>query len=162
MTSVIERLHRNAIVFGTLAALAWTAYGFVSVASQLGARFGTRSAVAIAMPLLAGGYAFSRGSGVLRRIRDLPAAVRFCASLVAGGLVMASVRAFLQLYPILVAELWVASCIAVLVFASGAIPLFALDRPDAVPARPLALFWGMAAGMLFYVVVFGVPRIVPG
>ena len=76
----------------------------------------------------------------VHRIRRLPAAVRFSASLVAGALAMASVRFFLVLYPFPVAELVIASCIAILAFTSGSPP---------GSNRPLAPF-GLAAGMLLY------------
>jgi hypothetical protein len=152
---------RFAIVFGTLGVLAWIAFAFVSVEFRLGTRYGIRSAAGIALPMIAGGYAFAAHRGFLRRLRDLPAAVRFSASLVAGALVMASIRFFLVLYPLVIPELVIASCIALLVFASDSIPGLALDVPPRWSDRPLAPFYGLAAGMLLYLVVYGVPRI-PG
>jgi len=153
---------RLLVVFGTLGTIAWIAFDLVSVAFRLGARIGIRSAVALALPILAGGYAFVYHAGTLRRIRDWPAAVRFTASLVAGALIAAALRSYLVLYPILIVELWVASCLAMLAFASDAVPGLALDEPRARSDRPLAPFYGLAAGVLLYSVLFGVPRIVPG
>jgi hypothetical protein len=65
---------------------------------------------------------------------------------------MASLPFFLTFYPIPIAELLVSSCIAALAFGSGALP---------GPAQPLAPF-GIAAGMIAYVALLGVPRILPG
>jgi hypothetical protein len=105
--------------------------------------------VASLAPLLAGGYVSSIHGGALHRIRSLPAAVRFAAALAAGALAMASIQLFLVFYPIPVAELVVASCIAALVFGSGSIPGL---------GPPLAPF-GFAAGMVAWVALFGVPII---
>ena len=155
-------LHRTAcalIAFATLGLLAWLAVRFVWVEFRLGPRYGIRSVAAIALPLVAGGYAFAGHRRALRWLRDLPFAVRFAASALAGALILASVRYFLVLYPILGAELWLASCAALLVFASDTLPGFALDRPRAQPKWPLAPHCGLAAGMLLYVAVYGVPRL---
>lgn len=151
---------RALIVFGTLGVLAWIAFRFASVEFRLGTRYGIRSVAAIALPLVAGGYAFAAHRGVLRRLRDLPAVIRFAASLIAGALVLASVRFFLVLYPVMGAELWIGSCLALLVFASDTLPGFALDEPRAQPRWPLAPHSGLVAGMLLYLAVYGVPRIV--
>ena len=124
-------------MFGTLGMLAWIAFDFVSVQFRLGTRFGIRSAAGIALPMVAGGYAFAAHRGFVRRLRDLPAGVRFSASLLAGALVMASIRFFLVLYPFLISELVVASCIALLVFASGAFPGISPDEPGARRPRRL-------------------------
>ena len=78
----------------------------------------------------------------------------------AGALVMASIRFFLVLYPFLISELVVASCIALLVFASGAFPGISPDEPGAQATPSLAPFYGLAAGVLLYLALFGVPRIV--
>jgi len=152
---------RYLIVFGTLGTLAYLAVDLLSLAFRLGTRIGIRSAVGIALPILAGSYAFVVRRDSLRRIRKLPASARFFASVLAGALTMASIRFFLVLLPFPVAELLVASCIAVLAFASGSFPGLALDAPTARSDRPLTLFLGVATGMLLYIVVFGVPRVVP-
>ena len=123
------------------ASLAYLAFQLVAIEFRLGARNGIRSLVVMSAPLLAGAYLFVTRRGALGRIRALPAAVRFAPSLAAGALAMASLPSFLTFYPIPIAELLVASCIAVLVFGSGALPGL---------APPLAPF-GIAAGMLAYV-----------
>ncbi len=148
----LDGVTRSIAVLGTLGALAHLAYDLVSIAFQLGLRIGIRSAVALIVPIFAGSYVFVAHRDFLRRIRRLPAALRFSAALVAGTLAMASIRFFLVLYPLPIAELVIASCIAVLAFTSGSPP---------GSSRPLAPY-GLAAGMLLYLVCFGVPRIVPG
>ena len=152
---------RLLIVFGTLGTLAWIAFQLVSIQFRLGTRFGIRSAAGIALPMAAAGYVFAAHRGFVRRIRDLPAAVRFTASLLGGGLIMAALRFFLMFYPLVISELVVASCAALLVFASDSVPGIALDPPRARSLSPLAPFFGLAAGMLLYIAVFGVPQI-PG
>jgi hypothetical protein len=145
--------------FAALGLLAWIAVRFVWVEFRLGPRYGVRSVAAIALPLVVGGYAFAAHRGALRRLRDLPVAVRFAASALAGALILASIRHFLVLYPILGAELWLGSCAALLVFASDTLPGVALDRPRAQPKWPLAPHCGLAAGMLLYLAVYGAPRL---
>ena len=146
------RVARFLILFGTLGALAYIARELVVLEFRLGTRSGIRSVVALAAPLVAGGYLSAIHRPALHRIGALPAALRFAAALAAGALAMASVRFFPLFYPIPVAELVVAACIAVLGFGSGSIPWL---------ARRLAPS-GVAAGMLAYVVLFGIPRIVHG
>jgi hypothetical protein len=147
------------VVFATLAALAGIALELVVVAFRLGPRIGIRSAVAVAAPILAGGYVSVYHAGALRWLRGWPAALRFALSFTAGALIAAALRSYLVLYPILVVELGVASCLSLLAFASGAVRGTAADEP---PSWPLAPFFGVLAGALGYVALFGVPRIVPG
>jgi hypothetical protein len=143
---------RNAIAIGALCALAYFAFELVALEFRLGVRNGIRSLVMLIAPLLAGAYFAVARRGALHRARALPTPVRFAASLVAGALVMASLPYFLTFYPLPIAELLVASCIALLLFASGSLP----GLPP--PVAPL----GVAAGMLAYVVLFGIPRLVAG
>jgi hypothetical protein len=143
---------RQVIAVGALFALGWFAYQLVALEFRLGMRNGIRSLAVMAAPLLAGAYLAVARRGALRRARAVPAAVRFAVSLAAGALVMASIPYFLMFYPLPVAELLVASCIALVLFASGTLP----GLPQ--PVAPL----GLAAGMLLYVAVFGIPRLVPG
>lgn len=156
----LHRAAHAAIAFATLGVLAWITSRFVSVEFRLGPRYGIRSVTAIALPIVAGGYAFAAHRGALRWLRDLPVVVRFAASVIAGALILASIRFFLVLYPILGAELWIGACISLLVFASDTLPGFALDHPPARSRWTLAPHVGLAAGMLLYVAVYGVPRIV--
>lgn len=141
---------RFAFACATLAVLAWFAVQLVAIAFRLGPRLGIRSACAVALPLLAGAYGYGSGRHSLRRIRALPAAVRFALALAAGALALASVPWFLPLLPIPAGELVIASCFAALALA------FAAD-----PRGAMALLYGAAAGMIGYVAVYGVPRIVP-
>jgi hypothetical protein len=141
---------RLALACAALAALAWFAYQLVSIAFRLGPRLGIRSASAIALPLLAGAYGYVSGRHSLRRIRALPFAVGFALALAAGALALASVPWFLPLLPIPASELVIASCIAALALA------FASD-----PQGAMALVYGTAAGMILYVAVLGIPRVVP-
>ena len=67
---------------------------------------------------------------------------------------MASIRYFLALYPFPVAELLIASCIALLAFALA-------SRSRGTPSRPLAPDRRSPRACSLYVAVFGVPRIVP-
>ena len=143
---------RKAIAFGALCALGWFAYQLVALEFRLGMRNGIRSLVVMAAPLLAGAYFAVARRGALHRARAVPAAVRFAVSLAAGALVMASLPYFLMFYPLPVAELLVASCIALVLFASGSLP----GLPQ--PVAPL----GLATGMLAYVLLFGIPKLVPG
>ena len=140
---------RMVFAFATLAALAWFAFELVSIAFRLGPRNGVRSAVGVALPLLAGTYGLVSGRHSVRRIRALPLAVRFALSLAAGALALASVPYFLRLIPIPASELVITSWIAALALA------FASDTRGS-----MALFYGTAAGMILYVAVFGVPRVV--
>lgn len=134
----------------TLAALAWFVYQLVTTAFRLGTRLGIRSAAAIALPLLGATYGYVSGRHSLRRIRALPLAVRLALSLAAGALALASVPWFLPLLPIPASELLITSWIAVLALA------FASDARGST-----ALFCGTAAGMILYVALRGMPRIVP-
>ena len=145
------RAARLVFACATLAALAWFAYGLVSIAFRLGPRIGIRSAIGVALPLLAGGYGFVTGRHSLRRIRALPFAARFALAVVASALAVASVPYFLPLLPIPASELVITTCIALLALA------FASDPPGS-----MALFYGAAAGMILYVAVYGIPRVVPG
>ena len=113
---------RRVVAFAALAALGWFAYQLVALEFRLGTRNGIRSVAVMAAPLLAGAYLAVARRGALHRARAVPAAARFAVSLAAGALVMASIPYFLMFYPLPVAELLVASCIALLVFASGALP----------------------------------------
>ena len=115
----------------------------------LSADFAIRSVLALIVPIFAGSYAFVVHRDFVHRVRRLPAALRFSASLAAGALAMASLRFFLVLYPFPIAELTIASCMAVLAFTCASLP---------GARRPLAPY-GLAAGMLLYFVVYGVPRI---
>jgi hypothetical protein len=157
MASVLG-VARFAIVFGTLAALAYLAFDLVSISVRLGARIALRSAAGIALPLVGAGYALSAGRDSREEIPRLSVAVRFAAALVAGALTVAAIRFFLALLPFPVAELLLASCIAVLASAARC----ALDASRPGSNRSLALFVGVASGMLLYVVAFGIPRVVPG
>jgi hypothetical protein len=143
-------LARFALACATLAALAWFAYQLVAIAFRLGPRLGIRSASAIALPLLAGAYGYVTGRHSLRRIRALPAPARCALGLAAGALALASVPWFLPLLPIPASELVISSCIALSALA------FASD-----PRGSMALLSGAAAGMILYVAVLGVPRVVP-
>ena len=143
---------RRAIALAALAALGYFAWQLVALEFRLGTRNGIRSLVVMTAPLLAGAYFAVARRGALHRARAVPAALRFAASLAAGALVMASIPYFLMFYPLPVAELLVASCIALLLFASGPLP----ELPE--PVAPI----GLATGMLVYVLVFGIPRLLPG
>jgi len=143
-------LARFAFACATLGALAWFAYQLVAIAFRLGPRLGVRSASAIALPLLAGAYGYVSGRHSLRRIRALPASIRFALALAAGALALASVPWFLPLLPIPASEIVIGSCIALFALA------FASD-----PRGSMALLYGATAGMILYVIVLGVPRVVP-
>jgi hypothetical protein len=147
----LHRVARATVLCGTLAALAWFAYGLVSVAFRLGPRLGIRSAIGILLPLFAGCYGFATGRHSLRRIGALPVGVRFAVGLAAGALALASVPFFLPMLPLPGSELLIASCIAALALG------FASDAERATP-----LVGGVAVGMVLYLAVWGVPRIVPG
>jgi hypothetical protein len=134
----------------TLAALGWFAFQLVSIAFRLGPRPGVRSAAAVALPLLGGTYGLVSGRHSLRRIRALPLSARFAIGLAAGALALGSVPWFLPLLPIPASEFLIASCIAVLALA------FASDARGS-----MALYYGTAAGMILYVAVQGMPRVVP-
>jgi hypothetical protein len=136
-------------MLGVLAYLAWRV---VALEFRLGTRIGIRSILVLALPLLAGGYLSAVHPALRQRIGALPAAVRFMAALAAGALTMAAIRQFSQLYPLPAAELAVASCFAVIAFGSGA---------SRARGRSLAP-WGIAAGMLGYVALLGIPRAVLG
>ena len=141
---------RFAFACATLAALAWFAFQLVSIAFRLGPRFGIRSAAIIVLPLLAGSYGYVSGRHSLRRIRALPLAARFAIGLTAGALALGSVPWFLPLLPIPASEFVITSWIAALALA------FASDA-----RASMALFYGTAAGVILYVAVLGVPRVVP-
>lgn len=72
---------------------------------------------------------------------------------------MAAFRFLVDFSPIPVTELLVASCISVLVFASDSLPRLALDVPQSSDDQPLAFFYGVASGMLLYIILFGFPPI---
>jgi hypothetical protein len=143
---------RRVTSLAALCALAVLAYQLVALEFRLGLRNGIRGAAVLAAPLLAGAYLHVMRPGALQSVRSLPAAIRFAASLVAGALATAALPLFLDFYPIPIAELLVATCAAVLVFGSKALPGL---------APPVAPF-GIAAGMLGYVALFGIPRVLPG
>ena len=139
---------RTAIAIGTFAALGYFAWELVAVAFRLNTRIGIRSALGLALPLVGAGYAVSARP---RWLGSGPTALRFAASLAIGALAPASVRWFLPLLPIPGAELWIASCAALLAAS------FAAERE-----RSLPLFTGVAIGMVAYVACFGIPQVVPG
>ena len=145
----VARAGRFAFAGATFAALAWFVFEVVSVAFRLGARIGIRSAAGVALPLVAASYGFASGRR-LRRIGALPFAARGALGLAAGAIALASVPYFLRLLPIPASELAVTSCMGLLALA------FASD-----PKRSMPLFYGAAAGMILYVAVYGVPRVVP-
>ena len=67
---------RVAIALGTIGALAYFAFDLVSIAFRLGTRTGVRSAVGVALPLLAGSYAIVSRRGAPGAMGGPPAAVR--------------------------------------------------------------------------------------
>jgi hypothetical protein len=146
-------------VFGTLGILASLALYLLSHSFEAGIPTGIRSLAGICLPILTGSFVFVLKRSSLRRIAEVPAGIAFSASLLAGALVMAALRFLVDLSPIPVAELLVASCISVLVFASESLARLAFDAPQSSEERPLALFYGVACGMLAYIVLFGFPRI---
>lgn len=146
-------------VFGTLGILASLALYLLSHAFEAGVPIGIRSLAAILLPILSGSFVFVLKRSSLRRIAEVPAGVAFTASLVAGALVMAALRFLVHFSPIPLAELLVASCMSVLVFASDSLAKLAFEVPRSSEDRPLALFYGVASGMLLYIVLFGFPRI---
>ena len=141
---------RFAFACATLAALAWFAFQLVSIAFRLGPRIGIRSAAAISLPLLGGTYGFVSGRHSLRQIRALPLAARLAIGLCAGAIALSSVPWFLPLLPIPASEFLISSCLAALALA------FASDARGS-----MALFYGAAAGMILYVALHGMPRVVP-
>ena len=141
---------RFAAALGVLAVLAYLAYRIVSVAFQLGIRFGIRSVLSLIVPMFVGAWLSVRHREAVLSLRRLPAYVRFSASLAAGTLAMASLPWFARFYPLPISELIVASCIAILAYTSTSVP---------GSARPLAPY-GLAAGMLLYLFAFGAPRMI--
>jgi hypothetical protein len=152
---------RFVTVFGTLGILVSLALYLLSYAFKAGAFVGIRSLAAMLLPILGGSYLFVLKRSTLRRIMDLPTGVAFSGSLLAGALIMGALRFLVQFSPIPIAELLVASCISVLVFASDSLAKLAFDVPQSVEDRSLPLFYGVASGMLLYIVLFGFPRIGP-
>jgi hypothetical protein len=146
-------------VFGTLGILACLALYLLSHSFKAGIPVGIRSLAAILLPILGGSFVFVLQRSSLRRFREVPAGVAFLGSLSAGALIMAALRFLVDFSPIPVAELLVASCISVLVFAADSLPRLAFDVPQASEDRPIALFYGVASGMLLYIVLFGFPRL---
>jgi hypothetical protein len=141
---------------GALAALVYFTVHVVSVELRLGARIAVRSAAGLALPMLAGGYAFASGRTAAGATARVPAAIRFAASAVLAALAMASIHFFLHLIgiPVPIAELLLASCIAIVAVAAGR----ALDARHRASAS-FASAYGVAAGLLLFVAVYGVPRI---
>ena len=146
-------------VFGTLAILSGLALYLLSHAFEFGLFVGIRSLAAILLPILAGSFVFVVRRSSLRRISEASAGVAFAGALAAGGLIMAAFRFLVDFSPIPVAEILVASCLSVLVFASDSLARLAFDVAQPSADRPLALFYGVASGMLLYIVLFGFPRI---
>lgn len=146
-------------VVGTLGVLACLALYQVSDAFQAGFSVGIRSLAGVLLPILAGSFVFILRRSLLRRLREVPAGLAFAGSLLAGVLIMAAFRFLVDFSPIPVTELLVASCISVLVFASDSLPRLALDVPQSSDDQPLAFFYGVASGMLLYIILFGFPPI---
>jgi hypothetical protein len=161
--SPLDRVVRPLVVLGVLGVCAAIAYQLVSVAFRLGARIGIRSALGVALPLFAASFLLAAHRDAVRWVRRLPAGVRFGAALVAGALCAASLPFFLRLLPtaIPVAELLTATCVALVAVGSDAIPGLAANAPQTRQQQPLAPFFGIAAGMLLYVTLWGLPRITP-
>jgi len=149
-------LARAVLVLGTLAALGYFAWGLVVIAFRLGPRIGIRSALGLALPLIASGYALAAPRTHAQS--RLPVAGHLAGACVAGALALAAIPRFLALLPFPVAELCIASCAALLAVAARR----ALDASHPESSRALARFAGVAAGMLGYVLLFGVPQVVPG
>jgi hypothetical protein len=53
----------------------------------------------------------------------------------------------------------IASCISVLIFASDSLQRVALQGSETVGDRALPFYYGVASGMLLYVVLLGFPTI---
>ena len=149
-------LARAALVLGTLAALGYFAWELVVIAFRLGPRIGTRSALGIALPLIGSGYALAAPRTHAQS--RLPVAVSLAGACLAGALALAAIPRFLALLPFPVAELCIASCAAWLAVAAQR----ALDASHPGSSRALARFAGVAAAMLGYVLLFGIPQVVPG
>jgi hypothetical protein len=144
------------VALGALGTLGYLAFHVVEIEFRLGTRIGVRSAAGIALPLLAGGYAFAARRGAAGGSPRLPAAVRFVASFAVAWLTMTSLRLFLRLLaiPIPIAELLIASCIAIVALAAArALVARGTSRP------PLASALGVATGMLLFIAWYGLPRI---
>lgn len=146
-------------VFGTLALLACLALYLLTLAFRSGFHPGIRSLAGILLPLLAGSCVFVLNRDSLARLRALPAAVSFSMSLAMGALIMLALRFLVDHSPIPITELLIASCVSVLVFASDSLPKLAFETPEAKGDRVLAFYYGVASGMLLYVVFFGFPSI---
>jgi len=146
-------------VLGTLAILVCLALYLLWHAFSVGVPDGIRSLSAVVLPILAGSFLSVVHRPALRAFGSLPTGVAFSVSLLAGALVMVALRFLSSFSPIPIAELLIASCISVLVFASESLPRLALDIPDATEDRSLALFYGVATGMLLYIVLLGFPRL---
>lgn len=146
-------------VFGTLGILACLALYLLSHAFKAGVPVGIRSLAAILLPILGGSFVFVIRRSTLQRISELPAGAAFSVSAVAGALIMAALRFLAHFSPIPIAELLVATCISVLVFASDSLAKLAFEGQQPSEDQPLALFYGVASGMLLYIVLFGFPRL---
>ena len=149
---------RAALVLGTFAALGYFAWELVAIAFRLNSRIGIRSALALSLPLVGAGYALSAPDDPAAPPQRLPVAGHLAVACVAGALALAAIPRFLALLPIPVAELCIAACAALLAVATRR----ALDATHPESSRALARFAGVAAGMLAYVLLFGVPQVVPG
>jgi hypothetical protein len=157
--SPAARLHgalRLLIALAALGTLGYLAFHLVSIEFRLGTRIGIRSAAGIALPLLAGGYAFASRRGAADGSPRLPAAVRFGASFAAAWLALTSIRLFFRLLaiPVPIAELLLASCIAIVALAAAR-ALYARGTGGSA----FASAFGVAAGMLLFIAWYGLPRI---
>ena len=146
-------------VFGTLGFLACLALYLLTLAFKSGFDPGIRSLAGILLPLLTGSFVFVFNRDALGRLRALPAAASFSMSVATGALIMLALRFLVDHSPIPVTELLIASCVSVLVFASDSLPKLAFEAPEAAGNQALAFYYGVASGMLLYVVFLGFPRI---
>lgn len=146
------------VMLATLASLLIICLHLVVSAYNVDAATGIRSTAGIFLPLVVGGFLAVFKRELFAGAAALRSPVAFGLALVFGVIVMLLLRHVESLRFAPVAELVIAAGLTVLLYAPGSMP--GIIRETARSDVWQAYYFGVVAGMLGYIVLFGFP--VPG
>ena len=146
-------LIRVAVMLGTLVSLALICGYFAVAAFDVSGSAGIRSIAGIFLPFVVGGFLAVFNRRLFEKAAAVPFPAAFAIALVFGVAVMLLIRNIGSLQFAPVAELVIASVLALFLYAPGAMTGITKDttRDDVW----MAYYFGMVSGMLGYVVFMG-------
>ena len=161
-SSTLQEFIRFATVGGTLLTLISIAIYLMAGAFDRCFEVGIRSLAAVVFPIVAGSFIFLFRRDWLNFLVELPVLVSFAASLAAGIGIMWTLAELAGASAVPVAELLVSACIGVLTFSPGSLHGLGFTAASLHGDRALAYYFGIASGMLLYVILLGFPVVPAG